>query len=49
MFDEFAGQVIGFDIEAAVAYAELYAIHRQADRPIVIPDLLIAAIARPWG
>lgn len=49
MFDAFAGRVMAFDTEAAGAYAELFAIRRQAGRPITLPDLMIAAIARAHG
>jgi predicted nucleic acid-binding protein len=49
MFDEFAGRVMAFDTAAADAYAELFAIRRQAGRPITMPDLMIASIARSQG
>jgi predicted nucleic acid-binding protein len=49
MFDEFEERVLAFDTEAATAYAELFAIRRQAGRPIAMPDLMIASIARAHG
>jgi predicted nucleic acid-binding protein len=49
MFGEFEERVLSFDIDAAAAYPELFAIRRQAGRPIAVPDLMIAAIARANG
>ena len=46
MFEEFDGRVLPFDIDAASAYAELFATRRRAGRPAATLDLMIAAIAR---
>jgi toxin FitB len=46
MFEEFGGRVLPFETDAATAYAELYAVRRQAGRPAAPLDLMIAAIAR---
>jgi predicted nucleic acid-binding protein len=46
MFDEdFIGKIWPLDNEAAEAYAEIFAIRRNAGRPTRPPDLMIAAIA----
>jgi len=44
--DDFAGRVLPFDGEAAVAYADVFAARRRAGRPAATADLMIAAIAR---
>jgi toxin FitB len=44
--DDFAGRVLPFDMEAAVAYADIFAALRRAGRPVATIDLMIAAIAR---
>lgn len=50
IFDEdFAGQVLSFDNDAADAYAEIAASRRGAGKPISQFDALIAAIARSRG
>ena len=49
MFEEFEGRVLPFDTDAATAYAELYAMRRQAGRPAAPLDLMIASIARSHG
>jgi toxin FitB len=49
MFDEFAGRILPFDTDAASTYADLFAIRRQAGRPAMPMDLMIAAIARASG
>jgi predicted nucleic acid-binding protein len=50
MFEEdFAGRVWAFDAAAARAYAAIYAVRREAGRPIATMDLMIAAIARGAG
>ena len=49
MFEEFEGRVLPFDTDAASAYAELYAMRRQAGRPAAPLDLMIASIARSHG
>jgi predicted nucleic acid-binding protein len=46
MFAAFDERVLPFDTVAADAYAALFAIRRQAGRPIASADLTIAAIAR---
>jgi toxin FitB len=46
MFDEdFIGKIWPFDNDAAKAYAEIFAVRRNAGRPTQPPDLMIAAIA----
>jgi predicted nucleic acid-binding protein len=45
MFDEFDGRVLAFDTDAAVAYADLFAVRQRAGRPAGALDLMIAAIA----
>jgi predicted nucleic acid-binding protein len=47
--DDFAGRVLPFDIEAATAYAEVFAARRKAGRPSGTIDLMLAAIARVRG
>jgi predicted nucleic acid-binding protein len=46
MFEEFDGRVLPFEIDAASAYAELFAARRRAGRPAATLDLMIASIAR---
>ena len=46
---DFEGRILTFDVPAATAYAELFAVRRQAGRPIETPDLIIAATARAHG
>jgi hypothetical protein len=47
MFDnDFAGRVLPFDHEAAVAYGDLFAARRRVGRPGSTADLMIASIAR---
>jgi predicted nucleic acid-binding protein len=47
--DDFAGRVLPFDGEAAIAYAEVFSARRRAGRPAATADLMIAAIARTKG
>lgn len=50
MFEEdFAGRVWPFDAAAALEYAAIYALRREAGRPIATMDAMIAAIARARG
>ncbi len=49
MFDEFEARILPFDSDAAVVYAELFALRRQAGRPTAPQDLMIASIARASG
>jgi predicted nucleic acid-binding protein len=49
MFEEFEGRILPFDTDAATAYAELFAMRRQAGRPAAPLDLMIASIARSHG
>lgn len=50
IFDEdFAGQVLSFDSDAADAFAEIAASRRVAGRPISQFDAMIAGIARSRG
>jgi predicted nucleic acid-binding protein len=44
--DDFAGRVLAFDREAAIAYGDLFAARRRAGRPGSTADLMIASIAR---
>jgi toxin FitB len=44
--EDFAGRVLPFDSEAAIVYAELFAVRRRAGRPTTTADLMIASIAR---
>ncbi len=47
--DDFDGRVLPFDIEAASAYAKVFATRRKAGRPSGTIDLMLAAIARARG
>jgi toxin FitB len=47
--EDFEGRVLAFDMEAAVAYAEIFAARRWAGRPATTADLMIAAVARSQG
>ena len=47
--EDFAGRILPFDMDAAVIYAELFALRRSAGRPAAIADLIIASIARVHG
>ncbi len=50
IFDEdFAGQVLSFDNDAADAYAQIAASRKQAGKPISQFDAMIAAITRSRG
>jgi predicted nucleic acid-binding protein len=42
---DFERRVLPFDIEAAIAYADIFAASRQVGRPAAIVDLMIAAVA----
>jgi predicted nucleic acid-binding protein len=44
--DDFAGRVLPFDHEAAVAYGDLFAARYRVGRPGSTADLMIAPIAR---
>jgi hypothetical protein len=44
--EDFAGRVLPFDIQAAVAYADIFAARRRAGRPTATVDLMIASVAR---
>ena len=44
--DDFAGRVLPFDREAAIAYGDLFAARRRVGRPGSTADLMIASIAR---
>jgi len=43
---DFEGRVLPFDMEAATAYADIFAARRRAGRPTAPLDLMIASIAR---
>ena len=47
--EDFAGRILAFYSDAAVIYAELFAVRRAAVRPTATADLMIAAIARTRG
>jgi len=47
--EDFTGRVLPFDGEAALAYAELFAVRRRSGRPAATLDLMIAAVARSHG
>ena len=47
--EDFAGRILPFDTDAAVIYAELFAVRRSAGRPAATADLMIASIARACG
>ena len=47
--EDFAGRILPFDTDAAVIYAELFALRRSAGRPAATADLMIASIARAYG
>lgn len=47
--EDFAGRILPFDTEAAVIYAELFALRRSAGRPAATAGLMIASIARVHG
>lgn len=49
MFDEFNGRLLPFDIEAATAYAVIFADRRRMGRPGTTLDLMIASVARSLG
>jgi predicted nucleic acid-binding protein len=44
--EDFEGRVLPFDMNAAVAYADIFAARRRAGRPTSTVDLLIASVAR---
>jgi toxin FitB len=44
--EDFEGRVLPFDMNAAVAYADIFAARRRAGRPTATIDLLIASVAR---
>ena len=47
--EDFAGRVLPFDSDAAVAFASIFLDRRAAGRPISFPDCQIAATARARG
>jgi predicted nucleic acid-binding protein len=47
--DEFDGRILSFDMNAAAAYADIFASRRRDGRPTPPMDLMIAAIARSQG
>jgi toxin FitB len=44
--EDFEGRVLPFDIDAAIAYADIFAARRRAGRPAATIDLMIASVAR---
>jgi predicted nucleic acid-binding protein len=50
MFSEdFEGRVLPFDMEAAAAYADIFAARRRGGRSTATLDLMIASVARSHG
>jgi predicted nucleic acid-binding protein len=49
MFGDFGKRILPFDSDAAIVYADLFALRRRAGRPTAPHDLMIAAIARANG
>ena len=47
--EDFARRILPFDMDAAVIYAELFALRRSAGRPAATADMMIASIARVHG
>jgi hypothetical protein len=47
--EDFEGRVLPFDISAAVAYAEIFAVRRRSGRPTATVDLMIASVATVYG
>jgi hypothetical protein len=47
--EDFEGRVLPFDMEAAIAYADIFAARRRAGRPTATVDLMIASVARSQG
>jgi toxin FitB len=47
--EDFEGRVLPFDMDAAVAYADIFTARRRAGRPAATVDLMIAAVARSQG
>ena len=44
--EDFEGRALPFDMEAAIAYADIFAARRRAGRPTATVDLMIASVAR---
>jgi toxin FitB len=44
--EDFEGRVLPFDMNATVAYADIFAARRRSGRPTATVDLLIASVAR---
>jgi toxin FitB len=44
--EDFEGRVLPFDMNAAIAYAEIFAARRRVGRPTTTIDLMIASVAR---
>ena len=44
--EDFEGRVLPFDMDAAIAYADIFAARRRAGRPTATVDLIIASVAR---
>ncbi len=47
--DDFEGRVLPFDMQAAVAYADIFATCRRAGRATATVDLMVAAVANARG
>lgn len=47
--EDFDGRVLPFDMEAAIAYADVFAARRRAGRAAATLDLMIAGVARARG
>jgi toxin FitB len=44
--EDFEGRVLPFDMDAAIAYADIFAARRRAGRPTATVDLIVASVAR---
>ena len=47
--EDFEGRVLSFDMAAAEAYADLFALRRRAGRATAAVDLMMASVARCRG
>jgi len=47
--EDFDGRVLPFDMDAATAYASIFAARRRAGRPAATLDLMIASVALSRG
>jgi predicted nucleic acid-binding protein len=47
--EDFEGRVLPFDMDAAAAYADIFAARGRVGRPAATVDLMVAAVARSQG